>query len=40
MCGERPILLVEDNDGDADLAARAFQQSKDHRVRWCAPAME
>lgn len=28
MCGERPILLVEDNDGDADLAARAFQQAK------------
>jgi two-component system, response regulator len=27
MYGERPILLVEDNDVDADLAERAFQRA-------------
>ena len=27
MFEERPILLVEDNDVDADLAERAFQRA-------------
>jgi two-component system response regulator len=27
MYGERPILLVEDNDVDADLAERAFRRA-------------